>query len=386
MTRRGNGSLGRFPARSVAMVATILTAAGWVAIAGCASRAQVAPKDFEVIRSYGFDAGVDPQPSWSPESYRIVARDAGGFVVLQEVDGNKGRQKFTSSEKRETHHPVWINEQEVVFGPKANAERVPDGRVVPASDGLTVVTIGGLKPEQKLLTKVGYRPRVGQAHVFAQVEDRMDKIDEHGDIEDFGQGFFAEPQWTGEGVCWQETPVTEPDWWTGKPVRSNLVIRWNWRRTDVVPGGIQPRWTYDGGVVATVLRAEPGPGAAWDQGGTDVVFVGGPRQAPVVIARDAREPAPHPTKSVIAVATADNRIVLVSRDGSQRADIAAGRRPQWSFDGTRLLVEHVPEPAAAAAIPSMRPDDRERSAQGREGNVQAKRLTIYVLRIGPGTK
>jgi hypothetical protein len=377
---------GFIPPSGAAMAA--LVAASVLACVGCSSPPhRAAPEEFQVIRTYGWDAAVDPQAAWAPRSYRVVAREAGGFVILQEANSGKPREKFLSSEKRETHHPAWINEQEIVFGPAANALRLADGRVVPASDGLTVVTIGGLKPEQKQLSKVGYRPRVGQGHVFAQVEDRMDKIDATGEIEDFGQGFFAQPQPVGEGVCWQETPVSEPDWWTGKPVRSKLVIRWNWRRTDTVAGGSEARWSSDGGVAATVLRAEPAAGAAWDSAGTDVVFIPGPGKPAVVVAHDAREPAPHPTQPVIAVATADGRIVLVSRDGAHRVEVAEGRRPQWSHDGTRLMVEEsrAPEPAAVPTVPA---DQHANTATAgaiygsRPGSSeQTKRLTVYVFRF-----
>ncbi|MBA3707567.1 MAG: hypothetical protein H0W83_01960 [Planctomycetes bacterium] len=379
--------------QSPGRLAVVACIAALGALSGCAARPTASlPEDFEIIRSYGWDTSVaDPEASWSPATNKVVARDAGGFVILLEGDTGTGRQRFASKERRETHHPVWINEQEVVFGPSANAERLPDGRVVPASEGLTVVTLNGATPLQKLLSKVGYRPRIGKDRIFAQVEDHIVTIDEFGGKEDFGPpGFFAEPQRDGDGVCWQETPVTEPDWWTGKPVRSNLVIRWSWRQVDQLPGGLEPRWTNSGGVVATVLRAEPASGQPWYEVGTDVVHIAGPKRAPVVVAHNARDASPHPTQPVIAVATPDGRIAIVSCDGTHRVDIAEGRHPQWSPDGTRLLVEEA-RSSAPPALPSLREEDRSRAAEAvarAPGNVdhQPKRLTVHVFKFNPGPR
>ncbi len=310
-----------------------------LAASSCSERPSAGPEAFESIRQYGWDVPVgEPEAAWSPVSDRVVSRAQGGFLVLSEDTGSHAQQKFTSNENRETRFPAWINEDQVVFGPGKNAEKLSDGRVISSPEGLTVVTLGK-NPLQKQLAKFGYRPRVGQKHVFAQVGDKIVGIDELGDAREFGIGFFAEPEAAGPGMAWQETPVYEEDFWTGKPVRSNLVIRWRPGQIDQIPGAVQPRWTSDGALTATVLRGDPQLQHAWWDAGTDVVLIPGRGKAPVIIAHDARDPAPHPIQPVVAVTTSDGKIALVSRDGAHRVEIAEGRHPAWNHDGTRLMIE-----------------------------------------------
>jgi hypothetical protein len=337
--------MSRFAPIAISAIRVQAAAAGLAlfALAGCGSRPpSAAPGDFSIIRQYGWDCDVaDPQAAWSPNDYRVAARSANGFIIVQDETGQKPAETYRSVERRESHFLAWINPDQVVFGPDRNADKLADGRVVAVPEGLTVVTIGRA-PQQRQLTKLGYHPRVGQGHIFAQAEDRLLRIDETGAIEEFGRGFLPEPQRVGDGVAWQETPVLSDDWWTGKPVRSNLIIRWKSGRADQLPAGVQPCWSADGGLAATTLRADPQPGQYWWKAGSDVVFIAGPGRPAVLVARDARDPAPHPTQPVIAVSTNEGKVALVSRDGAQRVDIADGCNPHWSWDGTRLLIEQAP--------------------------------------------
>jgi hypothetical protein len=327
------------------MRAAIFLAVAALALASssCEHRAPpAAPADFSVIRDYGWDTDVaEPQAAWSPNDYRVLSRSADGFVVLRDESGQRPVDSYKSVERRETHFPAWINGEQVVFGADRNADKLPDGTVVPVPDGLTLVELGA-KPVQKQLAKIGFHPRVGRGAVYAQSEDRMLIIDEQGGVGEFGRGFYPEPQRDGDGIAWQETPVISEDWWTGKPVRANLIVRWREKKVDTIPSAIQPRWSADGGIAATVLRGDPPSAKRWWKAGSDVVWIAGPGQAPVIVAYDARDPAPHPTQPVIAVATNAGKILLVSRDGKQRAELGDGCNPQWSWDGTRLLVEQVP--------------------------------------------
>jgi hypothetical protein len=351
------------------------------AMAGCGTRPQVvAPTDFSIIREYHLDADVvDAQPAWSPIDYRVLARSSNGFVLLQGDDGPHAGDRYRSIEGRESHFPAWINAKQVVFGPSRNADVAADGRVMPTTQGLTVVTLGR-DPSQRQISKNGYRPRIGQGRIFAQFEDHILVIDERGGIEDFGRGFFAEPQRVGEGVAWQETPVCEPDYWTGKPVRSNLIIRWHPGVVDQVTAGLQPAWTADGALAATVVRADPAPGRPWWKSGTDVIFMSHPGAVPLIIAHDARDAAPCPTQPVIAVSTNAGRVALVSRDGTTSVELCDGSHPQWSHDGTRLLVEPAPEDAPSGKLPTTR---AQVPAEGEAATPSSlkERMTVYVLAV-----
>ena len=352
---------------------TGLTGLTALTVAGChpAPRAQAAttPADFSIIRSYGWDTEVvDPQPQWSPDDYRLVVRDSGGFEILSGDDGSTPPDVYRSVEGRDTYFPIWLDSDHVLFGPSHNVERLTDGRVVPDVQGLTRVLIGS-RPENKQFASVGYHPRLGHGKIFAQSEDHIVTIDALGHDEEFGPGFYAQPEagrkgdadGSGEGVAWQETPVFETDWWTGKPVRSDLVIHWPKGQVDLLLAGVQPAWSGHGGLAATVLRADPVPGVSWWKAGTDVVYIAHPGAAPVTICHDAREPACDPRLPIIAVTTTAGEVLLCSQDGTQSKDLGPGSNPVWSFDGERLAVL---DPVSDAA---------------RHGN----HITIYVLSTRP---
>ena len=334
-------------------------------LSACAPRvAPVDPKGVSVIRTYSFDTTVaDPQPTWNPNSYLIVARSSDGFGLLQEGSGRQ--EYFTSSEKRETHTPQWLNANQFVYGPKTNVIPLADGRVVGSSDGLTVVDVTDdgvrTKVSRTMLTSHGYRPRVGSGNVvFFQDEDAMRVVDKYGKVLDAGSGFFPEPQPKGEGICWQDQPVIEQDYWSPQPGRGNLIIRWRPGVVTTIPGGIQARWTNDGSVVCTQLQADPDPHRPWWTAGTDVVFVPGPNQVPYVIAKNARDPDPHPSEPLVAVTDGDGGTRIVSRRPAPLPPAnritTVGEHPRFSYDGLRLLTE--------------------------EGSAtDTKRLTIYVLKL-----
>jgi len=324
--------------------------------------AVVHPGDFSIIRSYGWDTEVvNPQPLWSPDDYRLVVRDAGGFEILSGDDGTTPPDVYRSVEGRDSFFPIWLDSDHVLFGPSHNVERLSDGRIVPDVQGLTKVLIGS-KPENKQFCALGFRPRLGgHGTIFVQSEDHIVTVDPLGQSQEFGPGFYAQPQAGGDGVAWQETPVFETDWWTGKPVRADLVIHWPKGQVDLLMAGVEPAWCSDGGLVATVLRSDPTPGMSWWKAGTDVVHLAGPGAAPVKICSDAREPACDPRLPIIAVTTTAGEVVLYSEDGTQSKDLGPGSCPVWSFDGTRLAVL---DPAGDAT---------------RHSN----HLTVYVLSTAP---
>jgi hypothetical protein len=306
--------------------------------------------DFQILRTYGWDSTVvDPQATWNPESYQVLSRSAGGFVLLEEGAGRQ--QYFASRGKHETAYPVWISARQFAFGPRENVLVTGDGRVVPTSEGLSVVTLAEtitgkdapLPP--KNLTTYGYRPKVWGRNLVAASEDRIYVVDPFGTIAEFGPGFMPEPQRTGEGIAWQDRPVIETDHWTGADSkRGNLIIRWRPGVTTTVPNAVEARWTAGGGVLMTVLRHEPVPGQPWWSGGTDVYHVAGPKAAPVLVAADARSGAPHPALPVCAAVGRSGAVVICDYQGSFRHQIApAGEAPAWSHDGRRLMIEEPVE-------------------------------------------
>ncbi|MBA3699490.1 MAG: hypothetical protein H0W78_11635 [Planctomycetes bacterium] len=314
---------------------------------GCAQPPrQVTADDFQILRSYGWDTTVaEPQATWNPETYQVLARSVGGFVLLDEGAGKQ--QYFASRGKHETAFPVWVSARQFAFGPKDNVITTTDGRVVPTSEGLSVVTLletitgkdAPLPP--KNLTSYGYRPKVWGRNLVAASEDRIYLIDPFGTIAEFGLGFMPEPQRKGEGIAWQDRPVLETDHWIGSATRrGNLIIRWRSGITTTIPNAVEARWTSSGGVLCTVMRAEPVPGQPWWSGGTDIYHLAHAKAVPVLVAADARSPAPHPHKPACAAVGSSGALIICGFDGSFRHQIApSGEAPAWSHDGRRLMAE-----------------------------------------------
>jgi hypothetical protein len=332
---------------------------------GCAPRPVVDPQGVSVIRSYRFDTTVpDPYPAWNPADYRLLVRTAAGFALLEE---GRGRQTyFESGDNRDLHHPAWVNESLFVFGPAVNVIPIADGRVVPSAEGLTAVELildgGQIGVRRTSFTGKGYRPRVDGDRVYAQVGDAMAVFDQSGAMTDLGLGFFPEPQTKKKGLAWQTTPVTEADHWTEmNGARGELVIRWRPGHTTQVPGGAQPRWTPEGHVVFTVIRADPNPERPWYAVGTDVYLVENEDTPPRLIAANARDPQPHPTQPLVAVTDADGGTRIVSTRLPQAPEqriTTIGEKPRWSHDGLRIVTE--------------------------EGSrISTKKLAIQVLKLAP---
>ncbi|MBA3684716.1 MAG: hypothetical protein H0W72_05680 [Planctomycetes bacterium] len=343
-------------------------------VTGCAPRDTPAPSQVIVLRHYGWETTVpDPEAEWNPTSYQVLVRAAGGFALLEEGQGHQGY--FNSLEKRSMHDASWVNGYEFVFGPADNVVRIPDGSIVPNTDGLTVVAMRAAQPtETRLLSRSGWRPRLWRDRIVAQIEDRIVLIDSAGTMNDFVPGFLPEPQRHGPGICFQQTPVLEEDHWTAKPRLGALVVRWQPARISGIPAAIQPAWTADGGVVAVQLGSEPAADAPWWRVPTKLVHLAGPNAAPVVVASDMHDPAPHPTLPMVAATDRDGRLVLIDLRGRPQAVLAEiGERPRWSGDGQRLLVE---EPLQVAPKPDQTPAHAQALAD------QGRYVHVYVLKLG----
>jgi hypothetical protein len=351
---------------ALALPATVIVL-GLLSGCGAPPRQPVAT-DFQVLRSYGWDTTVaDPQAVWNPETYQVLARSSGGFVLLEEGSGKQ--QYFATKTKFDTANPVWLNQRQFVFGPKDNVITTDDGRVVPTSEGLSMVTLlesisGKEVPlAPKSLTTYGYHPKVWGRNLVAASENRIYVIDPFASIREFGPGFLPEPQRKGEGIAWLDRPVFETDHWAGGDTRrGNLLVRWRKGATRTIANGVEPRWTADGGVIATIMRAEPVPGQPWWSGGTDIYYYADAKAAPVLVAADARAGAPHPREPVCAAVGRNGTLLVCGYDGSFRHQLAVlGEAPGWSYDGRRLMVE---EPV--------------------EARPQTRYLHVYVFKALPG--
>jgi len=326
-------------------------------VSGCAQPPRViTADDFQLLRSYGWDTTVaEPQATWNPDTYQVLARSSGGFVLLDEGSGKQ--QYFASRGKHETSFPVWVSARQFVFGPKDNVITTIDGRVVPTSEGLSVVTLqetftGKDAPTPpKSLTTYGYRPKVWGRNIVAASEDRIYVVDPFGTIAEFGPGFLPEPQRKGEGIAWQDRPVFETDHWIGNAAtkRGNLIIRWRSGVTTTMPNSVEARWTSSGGVLCTVMRGEPVPGQPWWSGGTDIYFLAHAKAIPMLVAVDARSAAPHPKEPVCAAIGKSGALIICGYDGSFRHQVAPmGDAPAWSYDGRRLMAEESTDGRADA--------------------------------------
>lgn len=322
-------------------------------LVGCAERQTLEPR-LAVIRTFGWPATVvDPAPDWNPARHELVARSLGGFSLL--VEGAQGERRFAAENRRESHLPRWLNAEQFVFGPGHGAKRSPDGTVIVPSDGLTVVTLAGDRPQRRALCNRGFRPQpAGGGLVAAQEANRVLLIDDQGTVRDFGEGFDVVAQRDGPGLCWRDVPAFDPDWWTGKPWPGTLYVRWKPGAVDAVPAAVQAAWTRHGEVVCTVVAGPAPAGQPWWAAGTRLIHLAGPGAAPVELRAGARDPVPHPTADLLAWVGEDGGVWMgtLRPDGWSERVTDAGEAPRWSHDGLRLCWLAPPEPGSQ--LPAIR--------------------------------
>ncbi len=324
-------------------VAHLVVIAAIVVTAGCGPR-PAGVDDFVILREYGWDMPLaQPQAAFNPQNNQVAARAPDGFAVLDEGTGKQGF--FRGQSGREGYWPEWIHGYQFIIGGSENAQQLPDGRVVPPTEGLTVISVrddGTVRERQ--LARVGFRPRYWAARkrIVAQIENKLWMFDPEGEGEDYGEGFYAVPQARGgEGLAYQETPVFDPDYWTAKPVLGRLFVQWGDRnRVSEIPAAVEPTWTATGGVVATALRADPPKDKPWYEAPTELVHLGGQGYKVETIASDLHGPAAHPNQPIVAATTKDGRLVLVSLLDKRVRELApVGTHAQWNHDGTRLMAQ-----------------------------------------------
>jgi hypothetical protein len=318
-------------------------------LAGCGPR-ELLESQLKPIRTYSWAASVvDPAPDWNPGSYLILARSSGGFSLLEE--GGRGERRFSAENRRECYLPRWLNADQFVFGPAYNARRAPDGTVSTPSDGLTVVTFDDGKPTRATLADRGFRPKpAGGGFIAAQEANHILFVDSRGKIDEFGDGFDAEPQPNGPGLCWRDTPAFEPDWWTGREA-GVMHVRWQRNVVDNIPHAVQAAWTRDGQVLCTLRPTTAQVGHPWWSAGTDVVLVPGPGKPPVLARHDAFDPAPHPLADLMAWSGHDGGVWIgtIRADGWSERIAVSGSQPRWSHDGLRLC--WLAPPAEGSQLP-----------------------------------
>lgn len=332
--------------KAIALLAAVLL------LAACAGRAPL-ESQLKPIRTYGWQASVvDPAPEWRPGSQTILVRSLGGFSLLEE--GGRGETRYPAENRSESHLPRWLNPDQFVYGPAYNARRGGDGTVTTPSEGLTVVTLGEGRAERTKLADRGYRPvPAGKGLVLAQEANRILFIDSRGQVEEFGEGFDAEPQYDGPGLCWRDTPAFETDWWTGRPGPGAMHVRWERGRVDDLGDAVQAAWTRHGEVLYTTRRGQPAAGQPWWAGGTDIMRLSGPGGEPVLVRRGAYDPQPHPVADLLAWSGDDGGVYIgtIRADGWSERVAEAGSRPRWSPDGLRLC--WLAPPAKGSQIPSI---------------------------------
>jgi len=323
-------------------------------LAGCTTPREPVESRLKPIRTYGWPASVvDPAPDWNPASHHLVARSMGGFSVFE--DGGPGERRYAADDRRDCHQPRWLNREQFVFGPGWNARRAADGSVSTPSDGITLVTLTDLKPTAKVqLCDRGFMPRPSTGVLVAQDGNKIIIIDARGRISDFGEGFDPEPQPDGPGLCWRDTPAFETDWWTGREGPGNMHVRWRSSLVDDLPMGMQAAWTRDGGVLATVLTAAAPAGKPWWAGGSSIVHLTGPGATPVIVRKNARDPAAHPFADLLAWTGEDGGVWIgtLRPDGWSDRLADAGSRPRWSHDGLRLC--WLETPPSGSQIPAIK--------------------------------
>ncbi len=300
--------------------------------------------DFEVFRDYRLATeDTDPQPAWALNDYRIVVRSKRGLGILNE---GPGKQKFyNNKDASRIGWPTWIDEDRIIVGSPEFMTKTEEGEITQSNVVLRMIKADGLKLEED-----GFVGDINayftRAHdrmtIFAQKGESIISLSPHGAWEEYDQGFFAQPQRGGSGVCFTTVPIIEKDYWTGKTGNGKLIVRWAPGRVDIFPNCFQPQWCADGGIVATRLKGEIKANKNWDWTllDSDVVYIKAGSKEVRVVREHAHSPAPNPKCNVVACVGRAGHLYLdnLDKDGGTEL-VPEGNKPQWSYDGERLLTE-----------------------------------------------
>ncbi|NRA37761.1 MAG: hypothetical protein HRU15_06450 [Planctomycetes bacterium] len=308
-------------------------------------------ESFKTLRDYHLPTqDFDPQPNWAINDNRIIVRSKRGIGILDE---GRDRQKFYNlKDARRIGWPTWLDDDRIMLAspsymvvPKdidLNNEDIKT-RATESHVSMAIVRAFGLKMEEdRILHGVSsyYPRRINQRSVMAQKGESIVVITTRGEIDIYDQGFFAQPQTGGTGVAFQTVPVTEVDYWTGKKGNGDLIVRWKENHVSIFPNLIQARWCSDGGVLATRLNGIPSKPELWNRVDSDIVYIAPGSDEAAVVLQHAHSPSPHPYSQIAAVFVAQEGIFLLDyTDKNTKILVPDGLRPQWNFDGSRLLTE-----------------------------------------------
>ena len=315
-----------------------------LAVSACGTKLReaqgITPEQVINLRNYKWDLDVAAaEATWHPEKYLILARSAGGVILLRE--GRGGRRVFTNNDGTEARELQWLDDRHFIFGPDPVLKQAPTGEVLLPNYGLRIGEVDGMElGRTTVLTTSGYRPRIWNDQIVMSEGESLYAVTQSGRKNLIDIGFFPEPQRYGPGIAYQVSPVLHQDYWTSHTGVGELVVQWNKEQIDVFAGGVQPSWTRNGGLVYTALLQAPK-----DYQITSVprnlMYAAGPEQKPILLAVGGHSAAAHPVEALVAFVDSQQRIAVASYDGlgSPKIIAANGRNPKWSPDGFRLLVE-----------------------------------------------
>ena len=298
--------------------------------------------DVKVFRDYRLATDdADPQAAWAPNDYRIIVRSKRGLGLLKE---GPGQQKFfNTKDYSRVGWPTWLDERRVVVGSPQFMVKTENGELTQSAVKLRMLVADEMKLEDRgfIGDEYGYYPRVlSDQRFLGQKGESIIEYHSSGTAEEYDQGFFALPQPNGPGVCLQTAPIQYKDHWTGKKDNGALLVRWEAGNVALFPDCFQPSWCADGGILATRLNGNVRKAKSWKEIDSDIVYIKPGSKELKVVKKHAHSPAAHPVDKLGACIGRAGFLYLINyEDASFKEIVPEGERPQWSFDGNRLLTE-----------------------------------------------
>ena len=299
-------------------------------------------EDMKMFRDYRLATDdVDPQAAWSPSDYRILVRSKRGLGLLDE--GPDNQKFFNTKDYSRVGWPTWLDDKRIVVGSPEFMVKTETGDLTQSAVKLRMLYADEMKLEDRgfIGDDYAYFPRViSEQRFFGQKGESVIEFHTSGQWEEYDQGFFAKAQVNGPGVCLQTAPIAYPDYWTGKKDNGALIVRWEEGNVAIFPDCFQAEWCADGGILATRLNGNVRTVKTWRELDSDVVYIKPGGKELRVVKKHAHSPAPHPFDPIAAcIGRAGFLYILNTADGAFKEVVPEGERPQWSYDGRRLLTE-----------------------------------------------
>ncbi len=300
-------------------------------------------EDFKVFRDYRLiTEDNDPHPAWSPNDYRIIVRSKRGLGLLDE--GAENQKFYNTKDLSKIGWPTWLDNSRIVVGSPEFMAKTEDGGISQSHVKLRLLSAKGMHLEEKgFIGDINaYFPRArSKSRLFAQKSESVIEVHLSGEWEEYDQGFYAVPQFNGPGVCIQTVPIHSKDYWTGKKDNGELVIRWSEGDVALFPDCFQAQWCENGGVIATRLKGSIHTVKNWRELDSDIVYIAPRSKQAVVVKEHAHSPAANPVTMVAACVGRAGFLYItdIKANAVAREVVPEGEKPQWSFDGRRLLTE-----------------------------------------------